>query len=295
MKLLEPFGIDDTTFHSSNVVETLDQYDPEATYATGDQVRDDTTHHAFESLTDGNTGHALTDIENWLDLGPTNPWAMFDDKVGTVTTNPETIEVHFAVPGRATGIALFGIDAATAQVIVTDAIDGEVFNQTYTLVTQDNVNDFYDYFFAPILRRSNYFIEGLPPYSGAEITVILQSPGGVVKCGNLVAGDVRTLGTTVVGAGFGIIDYSRKEADADFGTVELIERSYRATGSFTEALDPLYSDEVGRVLTTRRALPTVYVGDGDFASLLIYGFARDWTITKDEADDTLEITLEGLT
>lgn len=294
MKILEPYEINDATLDSSNVVETVPEYDAGATYDEGDRVRDDTTHHVYESLIDSNTGNALDDVDSWLDLGPTNRWAMFDRKIGTVTENAEAIEVTFSVAGRVTGIALFGVSGASVQVTVVDDTDGTVFDETFSLVSQDNVNDFYDYFFAPILRRTNYFIYGLPLYSGAQVTVRIENPDGVAKVGILVPGRVVEFGRTTMGAGFGIIDYSVKEADADFGTVDLVERNYRATGSFRDILDPYLSDEVGRVLTERRAQPTVFVGDERYSSLLVYGFARDWEITKEEGGDVLEIQIEGL-
>lgn len=377
MKILIPETVDDATLVSSNVPETLPLYSASTIYTAGQQIRDDASHHAYESLTGKNLGgvtisvtspavfmlpnHSLTnggtaliatsgalptgvyaetiyyvvnaaadtfelsetsggasitatgsqsgthslyaspnkdcpltDPSKWLDLGPTNRWAMFDRKLGTVTSNSNSIAVSLSIPARVTGMALFGLSAATIHVTMTDVSAGVVYDQTLNLVNQDNVGDYYDYFFAPILRSSEVYIEGIPPYSGAALAITISNPGGTAECGNLVTGSVRELGETVLGAGFGVIDYSRKEAD-DFGNVDLVERAYRNTGSFTVVVDRLLVDEVGRLLKQRRAQPTVFAGSGEFASMLIYGFARDWSVAVNNYPHSdLTIELESL-
>lgn len=293
MKLLDPYAVNDSTLVSSDVPETLPAW-AAGTYALGDLVQDPTTHTVFESLANSNTA-ALTDASKWLDSGPTNRWGMFDQKLGTLTVQAEAIEVNISVDGRVTGLAFFRLEAAEIQVTVTDSIEGEVYDETFDLVSYDNVNDFWDYFFAPIIRRRDFFIEGLPLYSGANIRVRILNPGGTVQIGNLVPGVVIEFGETVLGASVGIIDYSKKEADQDFGTVDLVERDYRTPATFRDVVDPYLSDELERVLTERRAKPTVFVIERQPTPRLIYGFARDWESVADEGGDIISGSLESLT
>lgn len=291
MKVLLPETVDATTLASSNVAETVAPYSAGTSYALGAQVRDDATHKLFESLVTSNLGNPLTDTTKWLDLGLTNRWGMFDQKLGTLTSQAEAITCVFAFPGRISGVALFGLDAASVTVTVADATDGVVFDQTFDLTSQDNVNDYYDYCFQPVIRRTEIFVDGLPPYAGATITVTITNPGATAVCGNLVLGVVRALGATAYGAGLGIIDYSRKEADA-WGNVDLVQRDYRNTGSFSVSVDRAMVGEVKRVLTVRRGKPTVFIGSEQFSSMLIYGFARDWDVKVASyplADLTLEL------
>lgn len=294
MKLLLPFEIDDVSLAASNVVEDLPLYDIGTSYGLGDVVRDDTTHHKFESLEAANLGNALTDPAKWLDLGPTNRWAMFDRKLGTVTENPDSIAVTLAVAERVTGLAAFGLLGSTVHIVITDPIEGVVYDEEHDLVDHSNVNDYWDYFFAPILRRTELFVE-LPPYAGVDIDVTIEGESGTAKCGNLVIGELVELGDTEWGAGFGIIDYSRKEAD-DFGNVDLLERSFRSTNDLTVSVPRALVDEVGRVLTARRAKPTVFIGTDQFGSFFTYGFARDWRCRiVNQPYGSLTIELESLT
>lgn len=295
MKLILPETIDDTTLAATNVAETLDEYNPATSYSEGDKVRDDATHHAFESLEDANMGNPLTDASKWLDLGPTNPWAMFDQKVGTITSNADTIEVTVVPAGRATGLAAFNLAGASVSVTVTDTLEGVIYDETFILVSNANVGDYYDYCFEPIIRKTELLVDDLPPVAGADIDVVIDNTGGNAACGGLVLGSLRELGVTVYGSGFGIIDYSRKEPD-DFGNIDLVQRDYRSTGRFDVVVPRLLVDEVKRVLTARRAIPTVFSGTSEYGAMLIYGFPRDWSVSIDHYQNSrLNIELESLT
>lgn len=378
MKLIDPETVNDTVLDATNVAETLSAYSAATVYYTGQQVRDDTEHKAYESatgaapvtvtitiatpgvvtqtahgLTNGTTvafsttgslptglvagtvyyvvnaatdtyevsatsggssiatsgtqsgthsvisspnkGNALSDATKWIDLGPTNPWGMFDRKLGTLTTNADTIEVTLVPAGRVTGMALFGLDAASVTVTVTDATDGVVFGpEEYSLSNSDNVADYYGYCFNPIIRKTELLVEGLPPYVAPDIDVVIDNTGGDAVCGNLVLGAMRELGATVYGSGFGILDASVKQDD-DFGNIDLVERTYRSTASLDVVVDRLMVDEVKRVLAARRATPTVYSGTGDYDATLIYGFPRSWGVSITQHQQSrLTIDLESL-
>lgn len=296
MKLILPQPVTDAVLAATNVVDSTPAYDAGTSYSKGNKVQDATAHRLYESLVDANSGNPLTDPTKWLDIGPTNDWAMFDDIIGTNTTNADTIEVTLTPAGRIRAMALFNLDAASVTVVVTDATDGEVFNKTYSLVSNDNVGNYYDYCFEPIIRRTEQLVEGIPPYVGPDIDVGIDNTGAIAQCGTLVMGSLRELGATIYGSGFGIIDYSRKVADENFGTVTLVERDYRSTAHLDVVVPHLLVDEVKRVLTARRAVPTVYVGTGLYGSTLIYGFPRDWSVSIDHPQDSkLSIELESLT
>lgn len=116
MKLLRPYAITDSNLTSNVPENDAGEYSATATYGAGEVVISSTLHRKYESLVAGNTGNALDDVSKWLDLGPTNRWAMFDTKNGTATTGSAGIEVDVAVAGRADGLALLGLDAREVYV-----------------------------------------------------------------------------------------------------------------------------------------------------------------------------------
>lgn len=298
MKLLVPEAVDDTTLDSTNVAETVAAWNSGTTYAAGDQVRLDATHRIYESAQGSNLNHnpATDDGTWWLDAGPTNPWAMFDESLNTVTSNADTIEFQVSPTLRTSGVAFFGLAGAFLTLAMTVPGDGLVYDETFDLVSYDNVGSYFDYFFEPIIRKTELFIDDLPLYAGAEIAVTVDNTGATAEVGNFVIGARRQIGTTLYGARFGIIDHSRKETD-DFGITTLVERSYRSTATLRVAIEKAYVNELKRLLAERRAKLTVFSGDdGDeYPALLIYGFPKSWDATIEHPTVSfLDIQLEGV-
>lgn len=241
-----------------------------------------------------NKGNALSDVTKWVRTGPTNRWAMFDSYNQTQTSNSETIEVTLDSADRVTAVALLNIDAASFNLTMTDSVEGEIYNQTISLVDNSNVSDLYDYFFEPIIRRTDYVLTGLPVHTEPQIDLTVTNTGGTAKLGNFVMGAVRTLGATVYGAGFGLIDYSKKEFDA-YGNATITERGYRKIGSFNVIVRNTDVNEIARLLALYRATPIVYIGTEEFSESFYYGFYRDQRIVVEHPQDSrLTIEIEGL-
>lgn len=149
-------------------------YDAGHTYAADDFTIDPAAHHLYQSLGSGNVGHALSDATKWLDLGPDNCWNMFDQSVQSQTSAEHEIHVTLAIPGRADTVSLQNVDAASARVIMTDAVDGVVYDQWLSLVSPSGITDWYAWFFTPIERVSTKTFIGLPPYANPTLEVILS-------------------------------------------------------------------------------------------------------------------------
>jgi len=294
MKLIDPYPITDAVLVSSNVPETINEYDPEVTYGLGDYARDEATHTFYESLIVDSTDVPLSDESKWLSKGPTNRWGMLDGRLSTPTAQAEMIEKTFSYPDAVTGIALLGIEGASVQVVVTDVLEGEVFNNTYDLVSYDNVDDFWDWCFNPILRRTTFYIVGLPPYANATITIRIFAPGEVAKCAEYVMGQAIYLGETEWNFEVGIVSYAERIEDG-FGGLKLLARPSRGKASFKAEIDPVLFDEVNRVLTERDGKPTVFIGTDRYSAGVTLGFARDWRLGQsNEAYALLSIDIESM-
>lgn len=245
----------------------------------------------FDPTVAANTGAGL----KWLDIAPTNAWAMFDEYAETQTEWPGGSGEVTLTPGdRAPAAVLFNLAAATVQIVMTDSVDGQVHNETYSLTDYSNVGSYFDYFFAPILRKTDLFVEGMPLYSGAELKFIIDNGAETAKCGKLVIGTVRDTGVTIMGAEFGIIDHSLVQTD-DFGNTTVVPRSFRKKMDLTVIVDKVNVDEVGRLLAARRSTPTVFIGTDRFAQMQIDGIPRQWGITVNQYEFAeLRINIEGL-
>lgn len=267
------------------------------TYAAGDRVIDAAGHRVYESLAASNLNHALTDPAWWLDVAPTNRWAMFDSKTGTATAHPYRIDVTLQLSGRVDALALLGLVNATSAHVVVTAAGATVYEETFDLNSTDGVDDWYAYYFNEVEKRATLCITELPVYLDPQIEVTIEGTGTAdVELGLLSAGFTKDLGETQHdGAQIGITDYSRKDIDA-FGNYTIIERAFSKRGSFKTRIAKSAVDSVHAVLAQYRATPAVYSASSDYGATLIFGFFRDFQIEIDYPLESLvSIEIEGLT
>lgn len=234
----------------------------------------------------------------WLDVGASNRWAMFDDVVGTVTTDPVEIDFTLQLAGRVDSLALFNLtNAVSVQIIVTVTPEGEVYNETFDLTAADGIVDWYSWFTEEILRQTNFLATDLPAYSDPTVRVIVTGTGTAdLSVGNFAVGRQFNFGRTLHdGAQVGILDYSRKEAD-DFGNYSIVQRAFSKRGSFKTRIARGQVDAIQNVLSQYRATPAVYSASSLYGATLIFGFFREFNVEIDYPQESLvSIDIEGLT
>lgn len=283
MKMIRPMPVNDAALTSSNVPETdYAAYNPATTYTLGARVIyiAANKHWIIESLQNANTGHPPTGLAAdtwWLKVGATNRWRMFDAVVSGQTSNADSIDVTINCTGRVNGIALMNIAGATVRIIVTDTIDGVVYDKTTSLVSTMGITDWYVYFYEPIVRVSDFVALDLPAYYAPTVRVILSAPGGTALLGELVLGMQFSLGLTDNGASLGIDDYSVKQQDV-WGNFSILERAYSKRATFAVEVENVRIDALHLLLASYRATPVVWVGIEGYSSTFIYGFYKGFRI-----------------
>lgn len=299
MRLIRPITVTDSILDSSNVPENdFAEWAVGTTYADGDKVIVLSTHRIYESLVNSNLGNDPTtdDGTNWLDIGATNRWRAFDNTLTDQVTNTTSITYSFDPQSLTNAIAFFNVDATQIQVTVTDPVEGVVYNNTVSLTDNGAVEDWYGYFFEPILRKSELVLFDLPNYVSATVDVnISTGTGDTAKVGQIVFGSQKTLGLTTYGTTISIQDYSTKDTDA-FGNVVITERRFAQLVDYDVKLATSTVRDVQKTLATYRATPIVYSGteDGTYGDL-VYGYYRSFGInisTPSFSDATIEV--EGL-
>jgi hypothetical protein len=285
---------------SSVPEDDYDEYDAGDTYALGDRVISTTTHRIYESLQAGNLGNPLpaadeVSTEWWLNVSATNRWKMFDNSITSQTTAADVLATAIQTVGRVDSVAILNASARTARIIMEDATAGVVYDETYSLIDDSGITDYYEYFFEEVTRVPNYSVQDLPLYANTQVSVILQDEGATVLCGALVVGLSRTFGSTQLGASLGIQDYSVKITD-DFGNRTILERSFNDTQSIQVFVENANLDYLKKLLAEFRATPIVYIGSDSYGSMIIYGFYKDFSFVITYTDHSiLNIEIEGLT
>lgn len=303
LKVIPPLSITDSILTSSNVPETdYTAWSSGTTYNIGDRVRYVATnvHKVYESLRATNLNHdPTTDTSSppyWIEVSPTNRWKMFDTSNTTQTANNDNIVVTLT-PGKVcNSVVLLGLEATSVRVKMTDPTDGVVYDETISLNNNGTINNWYNYFFNPIQRRTSITVTDLPAYGTAAIEITITNTGLTAKCAVCVIGTTQFIGEGIeLGASVGITDYSRKEKD-DFGNYQLIQRSYSKRAKFSFPILNEQIDSVQDLLVSLRTTPCVWIGDDRYTSTIVYGFYKDFDIViayHIVSDCNLEI--EGLT
>ena len=281
MKVIKPVTVTPLMILSSNATEDYANWSAATTYAKNAKV--DYGTHYYNSLVNSNLNN-IPDVVGstfWEFISPDNKHAMFDGQISTETTKASSPLIVTVASGIVNSIALLGLTGKTVSVDIRDAgASPPIYSRTIDL-EGSIILDWYMYFFEPFEQLSEVVLTDLPPYSGAQITMTLSS-GSAVAIGEFLIGTVYSLSDNSLeqGATIGIIDYSRKDTDIDTGLTTFVQRAYskRMSGQFL--LENASISGVQRILSSVRAVPSVYIGSEseDYSSLIVYGFYRDFSI-----------------
>lgn len=300
MRIIRPITVTDAVLAGCSIAETDHAaWSSGATYASGDRVILTSTHKIYESVQAGNTNQnpATDDGTWWVEISATKRWKLFDGRVGDPAQASNLISVTLEPGAVANAVAGFGMGAAAVSVVITDPVEGEVYNETLALTDNSAVTDYYAYFFEPIIRSSEFALWDLPPYPDATMVITATATGATVSIGELVLGARRDLGAAKYGTSVSILDYSRKDVD-DFGVAYLLQRAFSYRVEFDVYMPVTAVRAVRNILSTLRATPLVWSGNptGEDYGTLIYGFYRDFQIilsTPSISEATIQV--EGIT
>ena len=282
-KVISPATLTDALLVSSTAPETdYTAYAAGTAYALGNRCILTSTHRIYESLQASNVGHTPNLAASstwWLDIGPTNRWAMFDDVVGTATTlaSPLTVVIN---PGSISGIGLMELVGRTATVTLKSATGGStVYSKTVSL-DGTLIGSFYDWFYQPYMQLTSVVLTDIPfHYTTPELTVTVAATSGNVACGVCKFGEVIPMGSTLAGATSSIVDYSRKEVDT-WGRYSIVQRAYSKRMSLKLITEKTDYARISRALANLRATPAVWIATeaAGYDPLTVYGFYKDFSI-----------------
>ncbi len=268
LRLLQPVAVTDSALVASNVPQSdHPAWSVGTTYPLGARVIKIATHRIYESAIGGNAGNDPEGASGqWIDIGPTNRWAMFDEALGTSTI-------------KADGISVTLNSAAADSVALLDVVGTSVRVQT---AGYDRT--------LPVGSGAITFLD--LPGTGGQITVTISGTGPV-SVGTLLVGRTVSLGETEANPSAGINDFSRKETD-DFGEVTIVERAWAKRMSAQAVIRNDAVDLVANRIAAVRARPALWIGNEGTDSLTVYGFFRNFSIEIGQTASRLSLSIEGL-
>lgn len=309
IKIVKPLSITDSMLDVSgsppatNVPEdTHPAWSNSTTYAAGARVFLASTHKVYESLLSGNVGNDPTVISSpvyWLEVGPTNRWAVFDTSVSTQTVQGVNISYRL-IPGQAVNcVAVLNYTYATQLTVrmISPATGspGIVYEKVLSLTGTILASGWWEWFYGQRTAiPTQSILLDLPSYSDCEIEIELIGTSSLAV-GVILIGQQQSFGMGIkYGASVGIQDYSRKETN-EFGETVLVQRAFAKRANFDLFLKKEEVDSFQNALSKIRATPVLWVGSTEYESTTLFGFYKNFDILinyPNHADCTIEI--EGL-
>lgn len=297
MLIIKPNVLTDAGLTSSTVPETdWPVWSAATAYAAGAKVIRTSTHRIYQRLIAGTTATAPeSDATNWLDIAPTNRWAMLDSAVGTVTSVATNLTVVLR-PGAVGGIALLELAGKQAEITMKDAPGGNVIYSKTVQLDGTMITSFYEWFYEDYVQLTDLVLTDLPlHFVSNELTVSITG-SSVVSCGVCHMGEVLEIGNTQIGASVGIVDYSKKSVDA-FGNYSITKRAFSKRSDLKLVTKASQFNRIFRALASIRSTPCIYIATDSpgFEPLIVYGFYKDFSIDVAYSSMHLcNLSIEGL-
>jgi hypothetical protein len=244
-------------------------------YRVGDNVVDISTHRKLQCLValnqDNPTSGATEDANaTWIDVGPTNKWAMFDEKTTTLTTSTTNFSITLSPVDYVNTIGFFrviGVDEINITVI--DSNSTERYNKDTPMLDISSIYDYYTFFFYQNVSSDELIVDDLPPYYNPEITITFT--GSDMSIGAIVFGFASQIGDSLSGTQTENLDYSRQEYD-EFGEIVYIERPIVKLNTYEILSKKSTNPYIQSLIRRLKGKNTLWIGDiGSGQKLVTYG------------------------
>ena len=251
-------------------------------YVIGDFITIDRIN--YQALVAHTNRNPVTDTVSppaWQNLGWVNKYRMFNKnigntwKIGTYTSAPNVIDLTIRPGQRINAIGLVGVYASSVQIIMTvPGVTDPVYDKTFSMSSKAG-GSWYQYYFGQFVTKDNLAEFDLPPFSNADIRVIVSAPGGTARVGMMVVGWAKTIGTAVYGTSLGRKKYSTLKEEFD-GSMTITPRGRRKSIDFQVVLQADQISSVQRTLDDVDDMPSLYVGASELDYTVMVGIYDDF-------------------
>lgn len=294
LRIVQPLPVSDSVLLDTDVPESsYPAWNILTTYALGARVHLASTHKVYESAAAGNLGNDPTASPLWVEVGPTNRWALFDKSNSTQTAQANSFYYRLAPTGAYNVVALLGgVGLLHMRARVTHSTLGSLMDRTLDLTSLPAQAGWWEWFYGE-RRGPSLALVDVPGVLGSELRIDVTGTTALAA-GVLVFGQAKEVGLLVrQGARLGIQDYSRKETNA-FGDTVLVQRAFAKRASFDIPIKAELVDESITYLTSIRSTPCLFIAPR-YESGVIYGFYKEFDVNIAYASvSECSLQVEGL-
>lgn len=303
---------DDFLISSTLAATTAPEWSSSGTYATDDIVKVSLSEDGASNVYPVNTYQKTStsnnpyppddDLTNWLSLGATNKWAMFDqyvvsaseDSTASVTGAPSsfTIEIDSS---NCNYLGLFNMNCSKIyveykkgtgsyqQINPTNFPNLENVQNYYPYEFPRDTKDWLDYLFGDFVwKRDFIFPIQWDKVSSLRIKFENKTVGQKASCGMCVVGQSYYIGETIYGATSGILSYSKKDRDDITGNVYLKKGNNAKKVDIDVMINNSQYNKIFSICSSADGVPIILQANNsgsDFEPFMLYGFLKSFNLT----------------
>lgn len=138
-------------------------------------------------------------------------------------------------------------------------------------------------------------LDDLPnTYPAAALTVSIVNGSGVASCGEILAGTLHTIGSTLYSPEVGITDYSTVTTSA-YGVTSIVKRNYHKRLTCRVLIDNANFDAIHQLIADNRSTPMLWIVADNYDAMVIYGIYRDHRILANSPlYSTIDVDIQGV-
>jgi len=283
---------------SYNVPKDFTTWDAATTYSKGDEVAaDDCGSTIYRSTINSNLGlNPEHNPDEWVAVGVSNYFAMFDAQNTSQTENPESIEIEIEYNELVNAAALVNCYGVEARFEVwEDNGTTKIFDKTVSL-RDYGVPNMYDFYYSPIAFYTTVSEFNIPSTVTGKGKLTITNPNGIAKIGSLIYGAQFKVGRSVYGLDLDFKDYSTKVVDELTGAVtNIVDRGYSDIINYTVLVENIDIERVRGFRNSNKTKPTLWVADITKPYTQTYGYFSDFRINLEHpAHAECSVKIEGL-
>lgn len=245
-------------------------------YKNGDRVILTSNHTVYQCLSDtfDNPLIGATDdaTATWIEVGPTNKWAMFDNLQNTKTLSDSDFTVTLNPVTYVNTLAVFGFSGVTSiRIEVDDSGGSNIYDKTFTASDFSAIYDHYTYVFYQIVALEKLIAEDLPPLPNTTIRVTFT--GSNMQIGEIVHGFAINVGTLVAEGTKSDRFRYREQQYNEFGYPVGAAPIVVELNTYDVLVPKINNPAIQKLLDKVTGKNTLWVGDiGGGQRLITYGF-----------------------
>ena len=302
-----------TELVSTNAVDNTDEFVAGTLYDLGAEVKVSAENNLYKCLTKDTTevptGNKTT--ENWLFLGKTNPYKMFDEKYKSRTVKESgnlVVTIKMKQDGGfskvSDGIALLNVSASKIRIV--GVREGEtIYDEEFDMGIRELISPcmILNCNFGQIAYKKNLILTPLKDKDGlivygcriTEYTITFEpiDDETPAACGVCILGKMQYFGKTLMNPKKSLVNYDVKDTN-EYGDTAVVSRGFSNNYNFSFVGKNDIMQVADETLTELRSTPLVYVVTDEqiLASVFSgYGMISILDITQQGACDML-MTLE---